>query len=99
MAGYFVDVPLYCCEVCGWATTALRVDAVREHYVECPACAGTMRLAFDVNPSADKKPILAGPQAKLEHGLNRSSRPRADRRGLPFRIRPGGLSPNGRPRG
>jgi len=52
-----------------------------------------MRLAFDVNPSADKKPILAGPQAKLEHGLNRSSRPRADRRGRPFRIRPGGLSP------
>jgi hypothetical protein len=39
-------VPLYCCDRCGWAATALRIDAVRDHQRECPACAGTMRLAF-----------------------------------------------------
>jgi hypothetical protein len=39
-------VPLYCCELCGWAFTGLRLDAMEAHGEDCPVCDGTLRLAF-----------------------------------------------------
>jgi hypothetical protein len=80
-------VPLYCCDVCGWATTAFRVDAVREHQVECQACAGTMRIAFHLEEPASPPAILpAQPESEQTRAVNRSLRRRAERRGRPSRI-------------
>jgi hypothetical protein len=80
-------VPLYCCDVCGWATTAFRVDAVREHHNECRSCVGTMRLAFDLLGRAPPEAILpAEPESEPARAVDRYLRPRVERRGRPTRI-------------
>src|SRR5207248_7102988 len=90
-------VPLYCCELCGWATTGFRVDAVSEHRVECPACSGTMRLVFHLEaPPRDNRP-LADLEAKPDRGRERALRVRAgdrgQRRGRPPRVERPSQSP------
>lgn len=80
-------MPLYCCDVCGWATTALRVDAVRAHHTECASCGGTLRIAF--NLEEPPSPLAALPpeeQTELARAVKSSLRRRAERRGRPSRI-------------
>lgn len=80
-------MPLYCCEVCGWATTAFRVDAVREHHSECPSCAGTMRIAFHLEePPIPHAAVPAETEPEQIRAIKLSLRRRAERRGRPSRI-------------
>ena len=86
-----VDVPLYCCELCGWACTGFRVDAVREHQADCPECSGTIRLVFAIGtPPVDPDPTLTDLQAERDRAHERSlrwrARARAQTRGRTRRI-------------
>jgi hypothetical protein len=42
-----VDVPLYACDRCGFASTAFRADAARAHQLDYASCAGTIRIVLD----------------------------------------------------
>jgi hypothetical protein len=80
-------VPFYCCDDCGWATTAFRVDAVREHQIACPSCAGAMRIAFQVEEPPWPDAVLpTEPESEPTRAVNRSLRRRVERRGRPSRI-------------
>jgi hypothetical protein len=74
-------MPLYQCEQCGWATTAFRVEAVRDHHDDCPECLGTIRMVFYVGtPSVDPDPPLAELQAERDRARERLSRRRVPER-------------------
>ncbi len=73
-------MPLYRCAQCGWATTAFRVEAVRDHHIDCPECLGTIRLVFYVGtPSLDPDPPLAQLEAERDRARERQSRWRSAR--------------------
>lgn len=79
-------MPLYCCDVCGWATTAFRVDAVRGHQTVCPSCAGAMRIAFHLEEPPPPAILPAEQESELTRAVKRSLRRRVERRGRPSRI-------------
>jgi hypothetical protein len=67
-------MPLYRCARCGWATTAFRVEAVRDHHADCPECLGTIRMVFYVGtPSLDPDPSLAQLEEERDRARERLS--------------------------
>lgn len=75
--------------------------ALREHHVECPACSGTMRIAFDLDvPPPDDEPVMVDLQTEPERALRPTLRRRAEMRGRRPRIEREGVVPSsGRQRG
>jgi hypothetical protein len=87
--GIHENVPLYCCEVCGWATSSFRVDAVNGHETDCPECAGALRLVFHIDSlPLDPEPTTADLQAERDRAAERSARwaarKRVQTRGRPW---------------
>jgi hypothetical protein len=79
-------MPLYRCERCGWATTAFRVDAVRDHHTDCPECAGALRMVFHIgNSRVEPDPVPEDLKAERDRARKeydrRIARERGQRRG------------------
>jgi hypothetical protein len=72
------EMPLYCCDGCGWASTRLGVDVADGQEVRCPVCIGTMQLVFRQPSPSDR---AAGPQRRAgpDRPVGRARRPEGNR--------------------